>query len=71
MRWLKTKTAHGHKGQTRDVRKFLLMPRTLSRPDGLVETRWLEFAWVTQELEKLADEYGEYLSWRTLRWTEN
>ncbi len=65
MRWNKPKP-----GDTRVVKKFLWLPRTING-----ETRWLEWGRVGQELKKVmrADFYALYYAheWVDVRWVDD
>ena len=61
------KFIQGSPNEHRKVRKFLFFPLTLSRPSGIYETRWLEFAWIEQ-MYKSQGIFTHEHRWENIAW---
>ena len=58
------------KWDKRTITKFILIPRTLRRPDGMLEKRWLEKARIIQRLEPYQHRIGAPFFWEDMRWAD-
>ena len=63
MRW---KIKETKIGDTRIVKKFLILPLTLPTKDGSREKRWLETVRIVQRFERCA----AYDGWTNFRWED-
>lgn len=61
MRWENTEvTLKPRIGETRVVRKFLILPRTFNS----TKTRWLEYAYIVEQVKELSGaDWSYYLGW--------
>lgn len=72
MRWIIEPADQPKYGDTRIVPSFLLLPKTLKRPDGVLERRWLEEALIKQEYQRsiIISDVGAHDGWADIEWAD-
>ena len=66
----KTMQPEPGKWATRTISRFILLPKTLPRKDGVPERRWLERAWIYQRFEPYNHRIGAPCFWEDIEWAE-